>query len=166
MIEVRGDSRYLGEDEPIHIADRLREKAPIRTIAAELGRGPSTISREISRNRHPVNGRYRPHAAHARARARRPRPKGGKIAACLLRDTIRSWLGLRWSPEQISRSLRLHFPDQPEMHVSHETIYQALYVQGRGELRRSWPRRCGPAVPCASLNAVLTNGSRAIRHRW
>jgi len=137
LIEVRGDSRYPGEDERIHIADRLREKATVRAIAAELGRSPSTISREIRRNRHPVNGQYRPHAAHARARARRPRPKGGKIAACLpLRDTIQSWLGLKWSPEQISRSLRLHFPDQPEMHVSHETIYQALYVQGRGELRR------------------------------
>ncbi|WP_189303748.1 IS30 family transposase [Streptomyces albospinus] len=137
LIEVRGESRYLGEDERIHIADRLREKATIRTIAAELGRSPSTISREIRRNQHPVKGQYRPHAAHARARARRPRPKGGKIAACLLlRDTIQSRLGLKWSPEQISQSLRLHFPDQPEMHVSHETIYQALYVQGRGELRR------------------------------
>jgi IS30 family transposase len=137
LIEVRGDSRYLGEDERISIADLLREKASVRAIAAELGRSPSTISREIRRNRHPGNGQYRPHAAHARARARRPRPKGGKIAANLeLRDTVQAWLGLKWSPEQIGRSLRLHFPDQPEMHVSHETIYQALYVQGRGELRR------------------------------
>ncbi|WP_420082760.1 IS30 family transposase [Streptomyces sp. JL4002] len=141
LIEVRGDSRYLGEDERIHIADRLREKATVRVIAAELGRSPSTVSREIRRNRDPVNGQYRPHAAHARARARRPRPKGGKIAACpLLRDTIQSWLGLEWSPEQISRSLRLRFPGQPEMHVSHETIYQALNVQGRGELRRELTR--------------------------
>ncbi|MFF4426431.1 IS30 family transposase [Streptomyces sp. NPDC001549] len=136
-IEVRGDSRYLGEDERIHIADRLREKATVRAIAAELDRSPSTISREIRRNRHPGNGQYRPHAAHARARARRPRLKGGKIAANpRLRETIQGWLGLKWSPEQITRSLRLHFPDEPEMHVSHETIYQALYVQGRGELRR------------------------------
>ncbi|MDT9693625.1 IS30 family transposase [Streptomyces sp. P9(2023)] len=136
-VEVRGDSRYLGEDERIHIADRLREKATVRAIAAELGRSPSTVSREIRRNRHPVSGDYRPHAAHRRARARRPRAKSGKIATNLrLRDTIQSWLGLKWSPEQISRSLRLHFPGQPEMHVSHETIYQALYVQGRGELRR------------------------------
>ncbi|MEU6357869.1 IS30 family transposase [Streptomyces sp. NPDC047072] len=141
LIEVRGDSRYLGEDERIHIADRLREKATVRAIAAELGRSPSTISREIRRNRHPVNGQYRPHAAHARSRARRPRPKGGKIAASvLLRDTIQAWLGLKWSPEQISRSLRLYFPDRPEMHVSHETIYQALYVQGPGELRRGLTR--------------------------
>ncbi len=68
--------------------------------------------------------------------------------------TIQSWLGLKWTPEQISRSLRLHFPDQPEMHVSHETIYQALYVQGRGELS---PRPCEPVVPSVSPNVVLTS---------
>jgi IS30 family transposase len=137
QIEVRGASRYLGEDERIHIADRLREKATVRAIAAELSRAPSTISREIRRNRHPVSGHYRPHAAHARAKARRPRPTGGKIAASpRLRRLIQAWLGRKWSPEQISRSLRTRFPDSPQLHVSHETIYQALYVQGRGELRR------------------------------
>ncbi|GGW29428.1 hypothetical protein GCM10010381_12520 [Streptomyces xantholiticus] len=67
-------SRYLGEAERIHIADRLRERATLRAIAAELGRSPSTISREIRRNRHPTNGQYRPHAAQARAMARRPAP--------------------------------------------------------------------------------------------
>jgi len=74
-----GPSRYLREADRIHIADRLREKATVRAIAAELGRSPSTVSREIRRNRHPVNGQYRPHAAQARADARRPRPKPGKI---------------------------------------------------------------------------------------
>ncbi|MET9470109.1 helix-turn-helix domain-containing protein, partial [Streptomyces sp. NPDC006544] len=74
-----GPSRFLREADRIHIADRLREKATIRTIAAELGRSPSTVSREIRRNRHPFNGQYRPHAAQARADARRPRPKPGKI---------------------------------------------------------------------------------------
>lgn len=58
-----GILRYLRETDRIHIADRLREKATVRAIAAELGRSPSTISREIRRNRHPVNGQYRPHAA-------------------------------------------------------------------------------------------------------
>ncbi|MFI6858252.1 helix-turn-helix domain-containing protein [Streptomyces sp. NPDC050416] len=70
-VEVRGESRNLGEDERLHIADRLREKTTVRAIAAELGRSPSTVSREIRRNRHPVSGDYRPHAAHRRARARR-----------------------------------------------------------------------------------------------
>ena len=136
-----GPSRYLREEDRIHIADRLREKASIRTIAAELGRAPSTISREIRRNRHPGNGQYRPHAAQARADARRPRPKPGKIGQNPpLRDFIQQHLTLRWSPEQICHALRGRFPGQPEMHVVHETIYQALYVQGRGELRRELTR--------------------------
>ncbi|MGW9075053.1 IS30 family transposase [Streptomyces yangpuensis] len=136
-----GPSRYLREADRIHIADRLREKATIRTIAAELGRSPSTVSREIRRNRHPVGGQYRPHAAQARADARRPRPKPGKIGQNpVLRDFVQDGLDLKWSPEQICESLRRTFPDRPEMHVVHETIYQALYVQGRGELRRELAR--------------------------
>ncbi|WFB09141.1 IS30 family transposase [Streptomyces sp. LX-29] len=134
-------SRYLSEADRIHIADRLREKATVRTIAAELGRSPSTVSREIRRNRHPVGGQYRPHAAQARADARRPRPKPGKIGRnTALRDFIQDALDLKWSPEQICESLRRTFPDRPEMHVVHETIYQAFYVQGRGELRRELAR--------------------------
>jgi IS30 family transposase len=129
--------RYLCEAERIHIADRLREKASMRTIAAELGRSPSTISREIARNRHPGNGHYRPYAAQARAAARRPRPRSGKISGNPeLRAFIQTHLDLRWSPRQICQALREHFPARPEMHVVHETIYQALYIQGRGELRR------------------------------
>ncbi len=133
---------YLCEDERMHIADRLREKASVRAIAAELGRSPSTISREIRRNSTPSGtGRtrwaYRPHAAQRRADARRPRPKPGKIGQHTeLRDFIQAHLSMRWSPEQICHALRRRFPDRPEMHVVHETIYQALYVQGRGELRR------------------------------
>ncbi|MFI0259905.1 IS30 family transposase [Streptomyces sp. NPDC017056] len=139
-------SRYLREDERIHIADRLREKASIRAIAAELGRSPSTISREIRRNGMPLRRddyrwAYRPHAAQARAEARRPRPKPGKIGTCpRLRDYVQERLERRWSPEQIAHQLRRDFPDDPEMRVTHETIYQALYVQGRGELRRELAR--------------------------
>ncbi|MFI7050962.1 IS30 family transposase [Streptosporangium canum] len=136
-----GPSHYLREDERIHIADRAREKASIREIARELGRAPSTISREVRRNRHPTNGQYRPHAAQARADARRPRPKPSKIGQNPeLRAYIQDHLHKRWSPEQIVRSLRRSFPDRAEMHVCHETIYQALYVQGRGELRRELAR--------------------------
>jgi IS30 family transposase len=132
-----GPSRYLREDERIHIADRLREKASIRAIAGELGRAPSTISREIHRNRHPVNAQFRPHAAQARADARRPRPKTSKITGNLrLRQVIQHHLDYKLSPEQIAAVLRRDFAGQPEMHVVHETIYQALYLQGRGELRR------------------------------
>lgn len=135
-------SRYLREDERIHIADRLREKATVRAIAAELGRSPSTISREIRRNgillrKDSPRRVYRPYAAQSRADARRPRPKPGKIGQSPeLRDFVQDHLTRRWSPEQICHALRRQFPDRPEMHVTHETVYQALYVQGRGELRR------------------------------
>jgi IS30 family transposase len=133
-------SRFLSERERIHIADRLREKASIRSIAAELDRSPSTISREIRRNR-TVSPRlqwhYRPFAAQARADARRPRPKPRKISQNPeLRQAVQAGLDQRWSPEQICHALRRQFPHRPEMHVVHETVYQALYVQGRGALRR------------------------------
>ncbi|GAA3801065.1 hypothetical protein GCM10022206_45140 [Streptomyces chiangmaiensis] len=133
-------SRYLCEADRIYIADRLREKASIRAIAAKLGRSPSTISREVHRNRTvDPHGQwhYRPYAAQVRAESRRPRPKPGKISQNLeLRAFIQDRLDLRWSPEQICQALRARFPDRPEMHVVHETVYQALYIQGRGELRR------------------------------
>ncbi|MEV4728533.1 IS30 family transposase [Saccharopolyspora sp. NPDC049426] len=135
-------SRYLGQQERLYIADRRREQAGIRTIARELGRSPSTISREIRRNGMPLRGdvrkwAYRPYSAQDRALARRPRPKPRKITTNLqLRQVTQAHLDRKLSPEQIAGQLRRDFPDQPEMHVVHETIYQALYIQGRGELRR------------------------------
>ncbi len=140
VVPPTGPSRYLNEAERIHIADLHREGKSARAIAAELGRDHSTISREVRRNgtvdprgkRH-----YRPHAAQRRADARRPRPKPAKIALDPeLRARVQDLLDQRWSPEQISRRLKRDFPDRPELHVCHETIYQALYVQGRGQLRR------------------------------
>jgi transposase, IS30 family len=136
-----GPSRYLTEAERIHIADRLREHASIRAIARELERAPSTISREITRNAHCASGAYRPHAAQARADARKLRPKTSKIAAnAQLRTFIAAKLEKKWSPQQICQALRITFPHRPEMHVAHETIYQALYIQGHGELRREIAR--------------------------
>ena len=133
--------RFLSLDERIVIADGLRAGRSQRSIAAELGRPPSTVSREITHNRHPESGDYRPYAAHRRAQTRRARPKTGKIAACPeLRERVQGMLDDRCSPEQISRRLRRDHPDRPELHVSHETIYQALYLQGRGELRRELAR--------------------------
>ncbi|WP_224744634.1 IS30 family transposase [Chryseoglobus sp. 28M-23] len=134
-------SRYLSEQDRVFIADRLLAKWSIRRIARELNRSPSTISREVRRNSHPGTGSYRPYAAQARADDRRPRPKPGKIALnAELRTYVQSKLDLRWSPEQIARTLRREFPDRPEMRVAHETIYLALYVQRRGELHRELHR--------------------------
>jgi IS30 family transposase len=142
-------ARFLSGEERLVIADRLHEGASLRSIAAELGRSPSTISREVRRNGDPDSGRYRPYAAQVAAEARRPRPKVGKIARSPeLRERVQDLLDRKWSPEQISRRLRRDHPDRPELHVTHETIYQALYVQGRGELRRELTRalRTGRAV--------------------
>jgi len=128
--------RYLPEDDRVVIADLRGAGFGVRAIAARLGRSPSTVSREIRRNAQPGGG-YRPHAAGARAAARRRRPKPRRLEVnAELRGVIWRWLGRKWSPEQIAVMLRRKFPGRPEMHVCHETIYQALYVQGRGELRR------------------------------
>ena len=130
-------ARFLSIEDRVVIADLLLAGRSIRSIAAELGRSPSTISREIARNGLGPGRGYRPHAADRRAAARRVRPRVGKIAACpRLRQAIQGMLDDKLSPEQIAARLRREHPDAPELHVSHETIYQALYVQGRGELRR------------------------------
>ncbi|MFD9590206.1 IS30 family transposase [Streptomyces sp. NPDC059980] len=125
-----GPSRYLSESDRIHIADRLREKASLRTIAAELGRSPSTISREVRRNRTVLPGGgwyYRPYAAQRRANKRRPRPKIGKIGQNPeLRDFIQNHLTLRWSPEQICHALRKLYPARPEMQVVRRELTRAL----------------------------------------
>ncbi len=151
---ARATSRYLTEDERIRIADRRREKAGIRTIARELGRYPSTVSRELRRNATTVSGVrprtiYRPHAAQTRADARKLRPKAGKIAAnSKLREAVQGKLHRKWSPEQITRWLRRRFPRQLEMQVCWQTIYQALYSRTRGDLHRSLTRslRTGRAM--------------------
>jgi IS30 family transposase len=111
----------------------------MRAVAALLGRPPSTISRELDRNTDPddPDGAYRPYAAHRAAAARRSRPKPAKLMHNrVLAGYVQEKLDLRWSPEQICHALRVDHPDEAEMRVCPETIYQALYVQARGGLRR------------------------------
>jgi IS30 family transposase len=111
----------------------------VRAIAREVGRDPSTVSRELHRNAGP-GGTYR--ASTAQQRADHSARAGGrarpaKLAVNLrLRREVQARLRENHSPEQIARRLREDFPDDPEMWVSHETVYQSLYVQGRGGLRR------------------------------
>jgi IS30 family transposase len=111
-------------------------------IAAEIGKHPSTVGREIARNSfpprkgHPARD-YRASSADKRARERARRPKPAKLAMHgQLRDYVQAMLKHKWSPEQISRELVAEFPDRLDMRVSTETIYQSLYVQSRGALRR------------------------------
>lgn len=108
----------------------------VRAIGRAIGRPGSTVSRELARNT-VRSGSYRASSAQHAAEQRARRPKTAKLAADpVLREAVAAGLGRRWSPRQISARLVLEFPDRPEMRVSHETIYQSLYVQGRGALRR------------------------------
>jgi len=107
-------------------------------IARRLGKAISTVSREVAANG--GRGCYRAWRAHQRAREQARRPKACKLARPELAAQVTCWLTDWWSPVQISRRLRIEFPGDPMMWVSHETIYQALYVQGRGELRRELAR--------------------------
>ena len=113
----------------------------MREIARAIGRDPSTVSRELRRvPANPVSKRrhlYRASTAQADADAAAKRPKDAKLATNLrLRREVQRRLKDNHSPEQIAERLREDFPDDPEMWVSHETIYQSLYVQSRGALKR------------------------------
>ena len=104
-------------------------------IASELGRRPSTISRELARGA--TRRGYRASVAQAKADQGRRKPRAAKLATNLrLRREVIERLERKDSPRQIAGRLRLDFPDDPEMWVSAETIYQSLYVQARGGLKR------------------------------
>jgi len=131
--------RFLTLTEREQIADLRAGGASIRAVAAALGRPPSTISRELARNADPdrPEGCYRPYAAHRTAATRRARPKPAKLITNQgLADYVQTGLHQRWSPEQICHALLVDHPDDREMRVCPETIYQALYLQARGNLRR------------------------------
>jgi transposase, IS30 family len=127
--------RFLSLAEREEIAVGLAAGRSQAEIARRLGRDRSVISREVSRNG--TRRGYRAVAAQAQAEARAARPKTAKLAG---NDRLRCWvqarLEERWSPQQVSVMLAAGFPDEPEMRVSHETICQSVYVQGRGALRR------------------------------
>lgn len=141
----RPDALSLAEREEISRGIVLQLSC--RTIAVGLGRAPSTISRELRRNG--GTAMYRAHSAQRRAHCQARRPKRAKLATCRrLREVVESKLALKWSPVQISRWLRIAFPGDDEMRVSHETIYMSLFVQGRGALRQELHRalRTGRAL--------------------
>jgi transposase, IS30 family len=163
--------RYLSFAEREEIAVLKAQDCGVRQIARQLGRSPSTISRELRRNAATRGGvlEYRATTAQWHADRRARRPKVAKLAGNhALRQYVQDrlaglitapdgttvpgpnvrWIGRRhgrrtdrrwarsWSPEQIANRLRVDFPDDETMRISHEAIYQALYVQGRGALRR------------------------------
>lgn len=132
---VRPGGRYLSLTDRLAIADGLATGQTMTAIADGIGKNVSTVSREISRHR--IEGLYLPYHADQRAAADRHRPKQSKLVTNhALRQVVEDGLALRWSPEEISHRLVKDFPDDESMRVSHETIYQALYFQARGGLKR------------------------------
>ena len=110
-----------------------------RLIAGRLRRAPSTVSREICSNG--GRQRYRAYSAEQAAWRRGRRPKPAKLVhSPQLRQLVEAKLVSRWSPQQIAGRLARTYPDEPELQVSHETIYMSLFVQPRGVLRKELTR--------------------------
>ena len=136
--------RYLSFEEREEISVGLAAGRSQAAIARQLGRCPSTISREITRNStsaksHKVSAgqRYRASFAQSQADRQARRPKASRLAGhSRLRGQVQAGLKKCWSPEQIACRLVVDFPDDEGMRVSHETIYRSLYVQGKGGLKR------------------------------
>jgi len=118
------------------ISRGLANGATFRAVSRGLGRAASTVSREV--RRHGGRRRYRASVADARAWASSRRPKVCRLATRpALRDAVAAKLALEWAPQQIAGWLRHAYPDDPEMHVSHETMYLSLFVQSRGVLKKA-----------------------------
>ena len=132
--------RYLSLSEREEISRGLAAEMTFRAIARQLGRDVATISREVDRNT--ADGRqYRAVSAQVAAEKRARRPKPRKLEHPALHARVTADLEKRWSPEEVAARLRLDFPDDSSMRASHETIYQALFIQGRGALRRDLTTR-------------------------
>jgi transposase, IS30 family len=137
--EERSSPHRLSLEDRCTIRSGLDRGLTLREIGRLVGRHASTICREVKANGGPRA--YAPVTAHRRAGARACRPKPTKLGSnprlcAQVVEDLQRW----WSPEQIARRLKEEFKDDPAMWVSHETIYQSIYVQGRGELRKELAR--------------------------
>jgi IS30 family transposase len=131
----RRSPRVLSLAEREEISRGLVAERSVRSMAASLGRAPSTISREIRRNRQSEG--YRANQADQAAWDRARRPKRCKLAVHpVLARRVAKKLRRQWSPEQIAGWLKDRFPDATGSQVSHETIYRTLYIQSRGALKK------------------------------
>ncbi len=135
-IDQRIHTKFLSIEEREIIADMKNQGHSIRAIAQRLGRSPGTISKELTRHADDF-GLYMPQHAQRMSVLKRFRPKQRKIDANpALGEAIWQMLGQRMSPEQIAGRLRKLHPDDQTMWVCTETIYQALFVQAKGELKQ------------------------------
>jgi len=153
--------RVLSLEEREEISRGLAEGLSLTEIATGLGRAPSTVSREVSHNGGRAN--YRALRADRRAWDLARRPKPAKLVTCpRLAREVEQLLEERFSPRQISHWLARSHPSDPERRVSHETIYQSLYVQGRGALRAELHQalRSGRAIRRPQARSALKRRSR------
>jgi transposase, IS30 family len=150
---VTYSARYLSREERYELARLLELGLSKRQVAVRMGRSVSTITRELDRNKDPRAGAYQPEQAHRLAWERQRRPKPSKLSRSpVLRAEVQAMLDRRCSPEQASGRLTVLHPADPAMRVSHETIYQSIYVYPRGGLRRE-------------LRACLRSGREVRRRR-
>jgi transposase, IS30 family len=132
-------SQRLSLAEREEISRGLRAGESCRAIARRLGRAPSTVTRDVAGNG--TRSQFRAWRADDAAAARRRRPRQAKLRTCpRLRGEVEHGLRRRWSPQQIAARLVVDFPEDSAMRVSHETIYQSLFVQGREALRQELTR--------------------------
>ena len=147
----------LAEREEIRVA--LSAKMSLRAIAQMLNRSPSTISREVARNR----GRRHYKAVDADNRAKRmaKRPKPGVLELnSELRQVVMSKLELKWSPEQISGWLSVEYSRRKHMRVSHETIYKSIYVRAKGVINHSFSQYLRRSKPMRHSRYHRRSGDR------
>lgn len=151
--ELKRNDINLSLEEREEISRGLAANVSIRAIARELGRAPSTVSREIIRN----GGRrkYRASSADTEAWEKAKRPKACKLLLSRrLSLTVAKKLQQSWSPQQIAGWLSNTYPNEPERTVSHETIYKTLYIQARGALKKD-------LVKCLRSNRIMRRSRKA-----
>lgn len=155
----RRAERCLSSDEREEISRGIAGGQSARAIARTLGRSHPTIVREI--NRCGGRQRYRARQADREAWRRAQRPRPTKLELCdELRRAVQERLSKAHSPEQIAGWLRLAYPDNESMQVSHETIYRALYVQARGGLKRELTKHLRKGRSRRYARSQSSKGSR------
>jgi IS30 family transposase len=131
----RRSQRVLTLAEREDISRGIASGCSLRTIAQQLRRAPSTVSREVAR--HSGRAQYRAGIADSQAWESARRPKPCLLAGhALLQELVAGKLLLDWSPQQISGWLKSQYPDDESLRVSHETIYRSLFIQARGALKQ------------------------------
>jgi transposase, IS30 family len=152
----------LSLEEREEISVGLKDGESLRSVARRLGRAPSTISREVKAVRQHKDDTYRAWRGDERAERLMARPKPRKLESSLqLVKAIEAHLREEWSPRQIAARLRVDYPDDATMRVSHETIYKALYLQGRGTLRQALKKHLRQGRPRRRRQRPDTRGKIA-----